>query len=152
MKIFGITLSNADLYLLGIAGALAVIVIGAILFRKNNFLIKRREQKREIINNILMPFNDAIVNIEHGEHNHIFIMNSFFIDQKEAVSSAKAIATERRKKKIQTAWNNYKSFYNKNAKGQVHSYFAVFPDKFEREQKNIIRSHLNTISKAIKNI
>ena len=152
MNIFGITFSSTDLYLLGIAGTLALIVISAIIYRKNAFLIKRRDERTVFINNLLTPFNAAIANIEHGEHNHIMIMNAFYQQQRESISSAKVVATKRNKEKIDTAWNDYTEFYHNNAEGQITGQFVVFPNNFEASQQKVLSQHLDTIIKQIKKI
>jgi hypothetical protein len=152
MNIFGITLSNADIYLLAIAGGLTVIVISAIIFRKNAFFIKRREQKDELINNLLSPFTDAVVNIEHGERNYIFIMNALYQGQKESISRAKAIARRRDKAKIETAWNDYECFYQKGGKTRDVDQFMTFPPDFEKSQKAVLCQHIDAIVKSIKGI
>lgn len=152
MTIFGITLSSTDLYLLKIVGALAIIVIGAILYRMNKFSLKRREERTDLINNLLIPFNDAIANIEHGEHNHIMIMNAFYQQQRESITRTKAVAAKRNKGKIDTAWNDYTKFYHNNAEGQITGQFVVFPNNSEASQQKVLRKHLNTIIKQIKKI
>lgn len=152
MTIFGITLSSTGLYLLGIVGTLATIVMGAILYRKNKFFIKKQEERTDLINNLLIPFNNAIANIEHGEHNHIMIMNAFYQQQRESISSAKAVAAKRNKAKIDTAWNDYTNFYHNNAEGQITGQFVVFSNNFEASQQKELRKHLDAIIKQIKKL
>jgi len=152
MTFFGITFSNAELSLLGIAGSLAVIIISAVIYRGNAAIIKRREQKSELISTLLAPFNDAIVNIEHGEHNHIMIMNGLHAGQREAISRAKAIARKRAKTKIEAAWDDYDNLYQQIGEIGVVLQFAKFQNEDEKNQQEILRHHMDTIIKAIRSL
>lgn len=152
MAFFGITFSNSDMYLLGVAGILCMAVIGTILSRKSSILLRKREERAKTIDKILAPFNDAILNIEHREHNYISIMNSFFVAQEEAVTRAKVLTKGLKKRNIENAWKKYKLFYESNAKGKVIFQFISLPDEVENEQIEILRSHVLTIIKAIGNI
>jgi hypothetical protein len=84
--------------------------------------------------------------------NYILIMNSFFAGQNESISRAKAIATKRKKKKIETAWNYYKIFYESNAKGMVIAQFAAIQNDIDNNYKKILMSHLVAIKKEIEKL
>ena len=79
-------------------------------------------------------------------------MNALYERQKESISRAKAFASKKDKKKIETAWNNYKCFYRNNAEGQIISQFGTFPENFETKQNGILRSHMDTILKIIEKV
>ncbi len=152
MTLFGITFSSSDIYLFGVAGVLFMVVIGAIIHRQNSVAVRNREERDKIIREILRPLNDAILNIEHGEHNHISIMNSFLNSQKESISRAKAIASRSKKEIIEKAWDNYEIFYMQNAKDIVMGQFMNFPQYIEEEKKNELRAHITTIIESINKI
>ncbi len=152
MTLFGIDLSTTDIDLLGIAGTLALVVIGAILVRANTKTIREREEKAKTINSLLTPFNDAIMNIENGELNFINIANSFFDSQNTAIAHAKTIASPRKKKQIEKTWKDYEVFYSQNAKGQVLGMFAHLPEDMGIQQNKAFRGHIENIIKEIKDI
>lgn len=152
MNIFGIILRQSDLYLLGIIGALGVYLLTSIISRTNAVFVKRREQMAELINDLLAPFNDAIANIELGEHNHIFIMNSIFESQSVSIARAKTVAGKWKKKKIEKAWNKYECFYRANAQGQTTGMFGAVPVNIENKSMKIFQFHMNAIIKTIKKI
>ncbi|MCB2182230.1 MAG: hypothetical protein KQH63_09410 [Desulfobulbaceae bacterium] len=152
MTFFGITFSSSDMYLFGVTGILFMSVITAIIYRKNSIAIRKREERDKIINEIISPFNDTILNIEHGEHNFVMIINSFFTAQNESISRAKAISTEKNKKKIEEAWQKYVFFCENNGKGELYTRFGTFPEEFDREKKEVIKSHISKLTKIIEKI
>lgn len=146
MEILGLALTQSDIYLLGAAGSLFLFWLGIVAKRDNG----AKTEKGVIIKEIITPFNDALVNIEHGEHNHIAIMNTFFAAHKEAVSRAKAISRKRNKKNIQKAWNQYNQFYESSAKSQTLASFMNFPEEIEKNNKKVLTEMYLEIIKAIK--
>lgn len=129
-----------------------MVVIGAIIHRQNSVAVRKREKRDKIIGEILCPFSDAILNIEHGEHNHISIINSFFKSQKESISRAKSIASRSKKKKLEKAWGNYELFHMQNAKDIVIGQFVNFPQYIEEAKKNELRAHITAIIELINTI
>jgi len=91
-----LSLSDADWTLLRVAGALTAIFIGSIASRRSSEVIHNRRKKNETIEDILMPFNDAILNLENENFNYICIANSFFRNHEIAIACAKAIASQRK--------------------------------------------------------
>lgn len=152
MILFGIPFSSSDIYLLGAAGVLCMVVIGAFVNRQNSVAVRRREERDKTTSAIVSPFNDTILNIEHGEHNHISIMNSFFASQKESISRAKAISSKSQKRKLENAWNKYEMFYKLNARDRVLGQFISLPEDIEKEKIIELRVHVNNIMKLIKEI
>jgi len=96
----------------------------------------------------LVPFRDCLVNIEAGEYNHIFIMNTFFQSQIDNIVRIRTEIKESKISKVNTAWNQYEKWYNATAKGQIHSLFGA-PEK---EGLDILKKRITDIMKEIKKL
>ncbi len=96
----------------------------------------------------LEPFRDAFVNIEAGEHNHIFIMQTFFQRKKDNIIRIRAEFKESKISNVNTVWSQYESWYNATAEGQIHSLFGA-PEKEELEK---LKKYIADIMKEIKKL
>lgn len=150
MNIFGYELQETDVWLLRSAGALIIVLIGSIIYRTNIKSITKRKAHAEDILRCISPFSDAIANIHRGEHNHIFIMNSFFREQEEAIAIFQAKVLGKSTLKLKEAWNQYSQHYNLNAKGRIHGQFATIPEPFRTNELNSLHKHLSKIIKVVK--
>jgi hypothetical protein len=149
MDIFGYKLNETEIWLLRAAGTLLVILIGSIIYRTNaNFIAKRKSHSKEIAN-CIAPFKDAIANIHLGEANHIFIMNSFFRTQEEAIAVFKAKMTGKNSIRLQKAWDSYKKHYEDNAEGMIHTQFAVIPEPFKTQELDLLHKYILNIINEI---
>ena len=150
MNIFGITLSISDVWLLRSAGALSAILIASIVRRASIRFIAKRKAHTENISKCVAPFQDAIVNIHYGEHNHIRIMRSFFNTQKEAIAIFKSQCEGKDFTGLQKAWDAYNEHYQNNANGMVHAQFATIPEPFRTDKLNFLHKLLSDITSEIK--
>jgi len=146
MNIFGIAFSPSDVWLLRIAGALSVIVIGSVVRRATIRFIAKRKSHAQNIADCLTPFMDAIANIHLGEHNHIFIMRSFFRDQEEAIAIFQSKLPAKTALRLKDPWNQYKTYYELKAKDHVHAQFATISEP----ELNALHDQLTKLMKAIK--
>ncbi len=96
----------------------------------------------------LEPFRNALVDIEAGEHNHIFIVNTFFQSQRDNIVRIRTEINESKISKVNTAWNQYESWCDATAEGQIHSLFGA-PEKEELEK---LKKYIADIMKEIKKL
>ena len=131
---------------------LIITLIGVFLAARCNFAQKLWFSKKAIndekIFSWLVPFQDCLVNIEAGEHNHIFIMNAFFRPQKDNIIRIRAEIKGNKLSKINTTWNKYEEWYDTTAKGQIHSLLGT-PEKQGVEK---LKKHTTSIINEIKKL
>lgn len=131
---------------------LLVMLIGAFIALRGNFAQKlwfsKKATNDKKIFLWLEPFRNSLVNIESGEHNHIFIMNTFFQFQKNSIIRIRTEIKSSKFRKTKTAWNKYEKYYENNAKDQVHGLFGI-PEK---EKLNELKKHMTNIMKEIKKL
>lgn len=142
-------LTDFELWLLGIAGALIGILIGSIIWRSNARLVAKRKSHSDNISKCVTPFKDAIANIHLGENNQIFIMNSFFRSQKDAIAIFKSQCIRKNTAALQKAWNEYEKYYTVNAKGIVAAQFETVPQPFKTREYEILHKYLSSIIKEV---
>ena len=150
MNVFGVILSPSDLWLFGIVIVLVGILAKSIIGRTNDIFTAKRKAHTENVTKCIAPFKDAIANIHLGEHNTIAIMNSFFRSQEEAIAIFKSQCEGKDFTGLQKAWNAYSEHYEHNAKGMVHSLFAVIPEPNRTDELNYLHKLLSNIINEIK--
>ena len=129
-----------------------IMLIGAFIALRGNFTQKlwfsKKTTNDEKIFFWVEPFRDSLVNIEAGEHNHIFIMNTFFQSQKDNIIRIRTEIKGNKLSKINTTWDKYEKWYETCAKGQIHSLFGA-PEKKGLEE---LKKHIADIVKEIKKL
>ena len=140
-------LSDVDFWLLGLAGTLFIALIGIITYRANARIIIIRKSHTDNVSKCVAPFKDAIANIHLGKHNHIFIMNSFFRSQEEAIAIFKSQCMRKNTTALQKVWDEYKKYYEENAKNKIPDQFGFVPEQIKTRDYEVLHNYLSDIIK-----
>lgn len=128
--------------------ALIILFIGKRCDFAQKLCFTKKAANDKKISFWLEPFHNAIIRIESGGHNHIFIMDNFFRFQKQSIICIRAEIKNPKQSKINTAWNKYEDWYKSTAKGQIHSLFSA-PEKKELD---VLKKHMADIIEEIKKL
>jgi len=132
-----------------IALVCAFIALRGGYAQKTWFLKKAGNDERVRI--CLIPFKEAKININSGEFNHIRIMNALFDDQKDAITIFTTELKGRSLVRVRNAWDEYRNYYEQNAKDQFYINFAEIHEPYKTDSLNELRAFLNKIIREVEN-
>jgi hypothetical protein len=124
----------------------------------NHFLSKSRERQihraisyHTAAEKFRQSFDDALFNIEQGQHNINMILHEFFITHKLAMRHFKHNLTGITRWRFRKAWNKYENFYHKYythyGKDSVLAQFASAKTEIEIQKLNELRKHIENLLK-----
>ena len=143
---FGQEFSKGEIWLLGLAVPLLLALLACWLRRSSNRVSTTENAHARNVADCLAPFNDALANIRLGEHNHIFIMKSFFRSQEDAIAIYQSKLPAKTALRLKDPWNQYKKYYELNAKGRVYAQFAAISEP----ELNALHNQLTKLMEVIK--
>jgi hypothetical protein len=121
----------------------------------NHFLSKSRErQVHKIISfhgaaeKFRHSFDDALLNIEQGEHPVHELLRNFFLPHKVAMWHFKYYFIGKARKRFEKTWNEYETYYNENyEKGSAFASFASAKTEHSIQKLNEYRKHIENLIK-----
>jgi hypothetical protein len=134
--------------LIFLLGALAAAAISHFLGKDREKQIHKIVSFNAAAETFRHSFDDALLNIEQGEHPVLELLRNFHLPHKVAMWHFKYYFTGKARQRFEKTWKDYEDYYNANyEKGSVLASVMASNTPVEEKLRNEYRKHIEDLIK-----